>query len=113
MNDGRIELKVRNDMSNLIKNGICEGQWEVVGRELVQEGREFSVNNGEWLYIVFSFLDFFQGFSILIYASSCIYSSNNCKLTQQYTVGKMSICCFSVINFLFAMLFPDSRRVGL
>ena len=38
MNDGRIELKVRNDMSNFIKNGIYEGQWEVVGRGLVQEG---------------------------------------------------------------------------
>lgn len=88
MNDGRIELKVRNDMSNFIKNGIYEGQWEVVGRGLVQEGREFNVNNGDWLYIVFSFLDFFQGFSILIHASSCIYSSNKSKLTQQYTVGK-------------------------
>ena len=49
-------------MSNFIKNGICEGQWEVVGRGLVQEGREFSVNNGEWLYIVFSCLDFFKDF---------------------------------------------------
>lgn len=57
-----LNWKVKDDMSNFIKNGVCEGEWEVAGRGLVQERKEFSVKNRDWLYICTLLSRFFKGF---------------------------------------------------
>lgn len=51
-------VKGQRWQEQLLKNWSVWGKWKVEGVGLIQERREFSVNNREWLCFLFSFLHF-------------------------------------------------------